>query len=164
MRRIAACIAILTAGIFYYGGIMADIVSDVPIRATQESVFRAVSTPAGLDAWWTQSSAGSPTAGEEFDLGFGSGYDWRARVTRCTPNSEFELLLVQADPDWIGTRVGFVLDARGPLTQLQFYHTGWPTANEHWRVSCYCWPIYLRLLRRHLEHGETVPYEQRLDV
>jgi hypothetical protein len=91
---------------------MPDIFSDVPIRATRESVFRAI----------------------------------------------------QADPDWIGTRVGFLLEDQRSLTQVQFYHTGWPTANQHWRTSCYCWPIYLRLLRRHLGHAESVPYEQRLDV
>jgi len=24
--------------------------------------------------------------------------------------------------------------------------------------------MYLRILRRHIEHGESVPYEKRLDV
>jgi hypothetical protein len=26
------------------------------------------------------------------------------------------------------------------------------------------WAMYLRVLKRHLEHGESVPYERRLDV
>jgi uncharacterized protein YndB with AHSA1/START domain len=143
---------------------MPDIFSDVPIRATWESVFRAVSTPAGLDAWWTKTSAGTPASGAQFELGFGPGFDWRARVTKCVPHSAFELEMIQADPDWVGTRVGFLLEDQRSLTQVRFYHTGWPTANQHWRTSCYCWPIYLRLLRRHVEHAEFVPYEQRLDV
>jgi uncharacterized protein YndB with AHSA1/START domain len=143
---------------------MADIFSDVPIRATPESVFRAVSTPAGLDAWWTKTSAGTAASGAPFELGFGPGFDWRARVTKCVPHSAFELEMIQADPDWVGTRVGFLLEDQRSLTQVRFYHTGWPTVNEHWRTSCYCWPIYLRLLRRHLEHAEFVPYEERLDV
>jgi uncharacterized protein YndB with AHSA1/START domain len=143
---------------------MADIFTDVPIKAPRESVFRAVSTPTGLDAWWTKSSAGRPAEGAEFELGFGPNFDWRASVTKCTPYSAFELQLVLADPDWAGTRVGFLLEDKGSLTQVRFYHSGWPMANEHWRVSCYCWPIYLRLLRRHVEHAEVVPYEQRLDV
>lgn len=143
---------------------MPDIVSDLPIRASEDRVFSAVSTPQGLDAWWTKRCAGKPAPGAEFELGFGPGYDWRATVTKCTPNAEFELLIVAADPDWVGTRVRFELERRPGLTQAHFCHVGWPTANEHWRVSCYCWPIYLRLLRRYLEHGEIVPYEARLDV
>ena len=143
---------------------MPDIFSDLPIRAPEDRVYDAVSTPAGLDAWLTKRSAGERAPGAEFQLGFGPGYDWRATVTKCVPNAEFELQIVHADPDWLGTRIEFRLEGRPGLTQLRFRHSGWPEANEHWRVSCYCWPAYLRLLRRYLEHGEIVPYEQRLDV
>jgi len=50
------------------------------------------------------------------------------------------------------------------VTQVHFHHTGWPDADDHYRVSCYCWAMYLRLLKRYLEHDEVVPYEDRLDV
>lgn len=143
---------------------MPDIFSDLPIQAPIERVFDAVSTPAGLDTWWTKTCTGAPVEGAEFSLGFGPGYHWRARVTRCRPNTKFELQLTDADADWMGTRVRFQLDASGDSTQLRFSHIDWPTANEHWRISCYCWPIYLRLLRRSLEFGEVVPYEERLSV
>jgi uncharacterized protein YndB with AHSA1/START domain len=141
-----------------------DIYHDFPIQAPLERVYDAVSTPAGLDAWWTKRSAGRPAEGSEYELGFGPTYDWRARVTRAVPPAEFELHLTKADPDWLDTRVGFHLSSASGMTQVRFYHTGWPAPNEHWRISCYCWAMYLRVLRRHLEHGETVPYEQRLDV
>jgi uncharacterized protein YndB with AHSA1/START domain len=143
---------------------MADILHDLPIRAPVRRVFEAVSTPAGLDAWWADRSSGSPEAGATYDLGFGPDYQWTACVTRCAPDSEFELEFVHADDDWTGTRVGFHLEPRGDATWLRFSHTGWPSVNEHYRVSCNCWALYLRVLRRYLEHGETVPYEQRLDV
>lgn len=143
---------------------MPDIVHDFPIQAAPRRVFEAVSAPAGLDQWWTKRSAGAPAVGAEYDLGFGPGYDWRATVTRSVPDEEFELTLVRADDDWIGTRVGFRLEAREPGTWVRFMHSGWPGDNEHYRISCYCWAMYLRILRRYLEHGETVPYERRLDV
>ena len=143
---------------------MADIHLDFPIKAPLNRVLEAVSTPRGLDSWWTKRSAGLPAEGTEFELWFGPEHDWRAKVTRLVPDSEFELQMIKADPDWLGTRVGFRLDGRARATQVRFHHTGWPAANEHWRVSCYCWAMYLRILRRHLEHGEEVPYEKRLDV
>jgi uncharacterized protein YndB with AHSA1/START domain len=143
---------------------MPDIFHDFPINAPRARVFKAVSDPQGLDAWWTKTAAGEPREGAEYDLGFGPQYAWRARVTGVVPDSEFELQLVAADVDWTGTRVGFRLDGNGGTTQVRFHHTGWPTLNEHYRISCYCWAMYLRILRRFLEHGETVPYEHRLDV
>ena len=143
---------------------MPDIVHDFPIQAAPQRVFEAISTPAGLDMWWTKQSSGASRAGGEFVLGFGPDYDWRARVTRFQEPTDFELRIETADRDWAGTRVGFRLVPQGTGTLVQFCHAGWPEANEHWRVSCYCWAMYLRILRRHLEHGEVVPYEERLSV
>jgi uncharacterized protein YndB with AHSA1/START domain len=143
---------------------MPDIFSDVSIRSPRDRVYHAISTPEGLNSWWTKTSTGRPVVGAPFQLRFGPQFEWDATVTKATSGHEFELQLVNADTDWLGSRVGFRLEDRHPLTAVHFYHVDWPEPNEHWRVSCYCWPIYLRLLRRHLEYGEFVPYEQRLDV
>ena len=143
---------------------MPDIYSDFPVRVPAADVFRVVSTPAGLDQWWTKRSAGTPQVGAEYELGFGPEYDWRARVTACAAPRHFEIEITRAGADWLGTRVGFDITGQGTTSQVRFYHQGWPQSNEHYRISCYCWPMYLRILRRYLEHGETVPYEQRLDV
>jgi uncharacterized protein YndB with AHSA1/START domain len=143
---------------------MPDILLEFPIKATPDRVFEAISTPAGLDAWWTLRAAGKPEAGAVYDLGFGPGYDWRARVTRYEPARAFELEFVEADIDWTGTRVGVELESRGALTRVSFHHTRWPTANAHFRITCNCWALYLRLLRRFVERGEQVPYDERLDA
>jgi uncharacterized protein YndB with AHSA1/START domain len=143
---------------------MAEILHDLPIKAPVDRVFAAVSTPEGLDAWWTRQSQGRPQQHEEYVLGFGPDFDWRGRVTRSQPPSDFELELTRADGDWVGTRVRFRLEARDGGTWMQFSHTGWKDPNEHYRVSCNCWAMYLRILRRFLEHGELVPYDKRLEV
>lgn len=141
---------------------MADILHDLPIRAPIERVFRAVSTPEGLDTWWTLRSVGCPKEGTEYELGFGPECVWRARVIRCVPNSEFELGFTHSDDDWLGTHVSIRLESRGDGTRVRFAHTGWPNREEHYRVSSCCWALYLRVLRRSLEHGESIPYEHRL--
>jgi uncharacterized protein YndB with AHSA1/START domain len=143
---------------------MPDIFQHFPIKANARAVFDAVSTPAGLDAWWTESSTGQPAANNEYHLGFGEGYNWRARVSSCVPGEEFELELTEAHEDWKGTRVGFSLNEIDGMTNVRFHHTGWPESNDHYRVSCYCWSMYLRLLKRYVERGEVVAYEDRLDA
>jgi uncharacterized protein YndB with AHSA1/START domain len=143
---------------------MPDILQDFPIKAEPARVFAAVSTPEGLDRWWTETCSGQPGLGARYDLGFGPSYHWVATVSQCEPGSLFELTFTQADDDWRGTRVGFQLAPTSSGTQVRFYHLGWPEANEHYRISCHCWALYLRLLRRWLEFGETVPYADRLDV
>ena len=72
--------------------------------------------------------------------------------------------MTKSDADWNGSRVRFELSPHKAGTWVRFSHTGWPGLNEHYRISNFCWAMYLRVLRRFLEHGETVPYDQRLDV
>ncbi len=95
---------------------MADIFHDFPIKASLDRVFQAVSTPQGLDRWWTKRSEGKPAEGAEYVLWFTPEHDWRAKVTRYVPNSEFELEIQSADENWNRTRVGFRLEVRGDAT------------------------------------------------
>lgn len=140
---------------------MADIFHDFPIKASSDRVFRAVSTPTGLAAWWTNRSSGDPALGAEYHLWFSPEYDWRALVSKYVPDTEFELEVTKSDKDWQGTRVAFVLDEKDGVTQVRFSHTGWPEANDHYRGSSFCWALCLRLLKRYVENGEVVPYEDR---
>jgi uncharacterized protein YndB with AHSA1/START domain len=143
---------------------MHDIFQHFPIKSSAESVFDAVSTPQGLDSWWTLTSSGSASADASYRLGFGPGYDWLAKVSRFERNKEIEFEFIEADQDWVGTRIGFSLDEDDGKTAVRFHHTGWPESNEHYRVSCYCWSMYLRLLKRYVERGEVVSYEDRLEA
>ena len=143
---------------------MADILHDLPISASVVQVFDAISTPAGFNAWWTLGAQGESRLGADYALFFGSEYDWRARVTRCIRDREFALEVTQATDDWVGTTISFTLEARKDDTWLRFAHTGWGRITEHYRVSSYCWAMYLRILKRYIEYGESVPYERRLDV
>ena len=143
---------------------MPDITHHFPINAPIDLVFRAISESAGLDQWWTKASEGTPAEGSEYALDFGPGYSWRARVTACVENEVFELRLTDAHEDWKGSTVRLELSERDDMTHVAFRHSGWPAANGHYYTSCYCWAMYLRILKRYVEHGETVPYEQRLDV
>jgi uncharacterized protein YndB with AHSA1/START domain len=144
---------------------VADIYHDFTIKSPPSRVFETMATPEGLDRWWTRTAAGVAKEGAEYELYFGDGFDWRARVTRYVPWSAFELLITDAYPDWIGTHVGCRLDPQADAaTRVSFYHTGWPTPNDHWRLSSFRWAMYLRLARRYLEHGEVVAFAGRLDA
>jgi len=140
---------------------MADILHQFPIKASARQVFQAMATPAGLDSWWTKRSIGEPVEGAEYEFWFAPEYDWRGVVTRCALNQELEWKITLADADWEGTRVGFRLQEQAGVTTVNFYHRDWATANEHFRISSYCWATYLRLLKRYVEQGEVVAYEKR---
>jgi uncharacterized protein YndB with AHSA1/START domain len=143
---------------------MVDILHGFPVAAPPEQVFAAVSSPEGLDSWWTNRCVGAPSQGAEYELYFGPGYDWRARVSRWQPRAELELEITAADTDWTGTRVGFSLEKWDQGTWGRFWNSGWAKANKHHRRSSFCWTMYLRQLRRYVERGETVAYQERFDA
>lgn len=140
---------------------MPDILYEFPVAASAGRVFAAVSTAEGLDAWWTLAAG---VAGDSYALGFGAGYEWRAEVVERVDNVAFVLRMTVADEDWRGTLVGFRFSEREGVTWVGFSHTGWPEANPHYRVSSFCWAMYLRLLKRYCERGEVVDYGDRLEA
>jgi len=143
---------------------MADILHAFPIKAPVHRVFEVLCSPAGLDAWWTKASAGTPGLDATYRLSFGPGYDWVGVVRRFEPSHAVEWELTDADPDWQGTRVGFVLTATPSGTEVEFAHTGWREPTRHYRISSFCWAMYLRLLKRYIETGDVVEFAERLEV
>jgi uncharacterized protein YndB with AHSA1/START domain len=143
---------------------MADIFHSFTINAPLRDVFEGISTTKGLDNWWTKTSEGKPVIDEMYKLHFGPQYHWSGIVSKYAIDKEFELIITDAHVDWIDTKVGFLLMNKNDITEVHFCHKGWPQNNEHYRISCYCWAMYLRILKRYLEYGEQVPYENRLNV
>jgi uncharacterized protein YndB with AHSA1/START domain len=141
---------------------MADIFHYFTINAPVHKIFDAISTPNGMNKWWTETAQGKPAINERFQLGFGPEYKWTAIVSKYAKDSEFEFTMEQSDEDWQGTMVGFRFFGRNSQTEVHFYHAGWREENDHFRISNYCWAMYLRILKRFAEFGEEVPYHQRL--
>lgn len=140
---------------------MFDITHDVTICAPLATVYAGLSTPAGLDAWWTETCKGDPARGGEFELGFGDHCLWRASVTELEQNRLFVLKMTDAASDWINTIVRFELEPEEDATVLHFSHQGWADQSPHYRRSSYCWAMYLRLLRLFCERADVTPYGAR---
>ena len=144
---------------------MADILHKFPIKASREDIFRAITRPEGLDAWWTLSSQGEAVLGSEYRFFFGPEYDWRAVITHVEANQSVCWKFLDAEPDWTGTWLQIKLeDGDDGWVWLDFVHAGWDRASDHFRRSSFCWAQYLILLKIYLERGETTPYERRNDV
>lgn len=140
---------------------MPDILHRFTVAAPPERVAEMLLTPEGLNAWWTETARGRAARGARYDFGFGPQYQWAGTLVELEPGRKVVWEMVDADDDWRGTRVGCTLEPSGAGTTVDFFHTGWREANDHYRRTSYCWAMYLRLLKRHVEAGELVPYERR---
>ena len=141
-----------------------DIIHYFLVNRPIESVYEAISTSRGIAQWWAKTARGHSELGAILELDFGPDYQWQAQVTQMVPPNEFELTLIKADPDWLDSTVGFQLATAENCTDVRFFHRGWKEANDHYHISSYCWAMYLRIMKRYVEHGEQVPYADRLEV
>src|SRR5690349_6585835 len=98
-----------------------EILHDFYIKAPRGDVFNAISTPQGLNRWWSKTAKGQPVKGSEWALGFGPEYDWRASVTKAEVDKTFEYLFTKSDEDWNGSIVGFALSDAPGGTQVRFH-------------------------------------------
>ncbi len=140
---------------------MADILHQFQIDASPRQVFDAFCTAKELTDWWPQRSSGEPKQGEIYTFYFGPAYDWRAEVIHVIPGQEITWKMTQAMDDWMNTQVGIRLTQKGKSTVVDFFHTGWPEPNDHYRISSFCWGTLLMGLKNYVENGIVVPFEKR---
>lgn len=140
---------------------MPDVLHQFNINAAPQKIFDAFCTSKDLNNWWPDRSSGQPKLGEVYTLFFGPEYDWTAEVVHIVPGKEFTWKMTQAMDDWMGTTVGVILSAEKSGTKVSFFHRGWKDANEHYRISNFCWAILLWGLKNYVEKGEVVPFDQR---
>ena len=89
---------------------MPDIIHAFFVNASPGRVFEMFSRVEGMNRQWTKEASGEAKLDR---LYFGPGYDWRARVTRYVPGSEFELQMTEAHVDWAKSQVGCRLTPEG---------------------------------------------------
>jgi hypothetical protein len=68
-------------------------------------------------------------------------------ITKSIDNEVFELRIIKAEEDWKGTLAGFNLLEKDWNIHEEFYNTGWSEISEHYKISSFCWAMYLRFLK-----------------
>ena len=123
---------------------------EVWIEAERETVFDALTTKSGLDAWWGRAVNAEPKVGYVVELDHGLGDLLRMEITELVPNEKLTWTCVSefGGPDhpgaeWRGQRLTFELDARREIeligakhdvTVLRLQQT-WPP-NARWQAFC----------------------------
>ena len=84
-----------------------------------------------------------------------------AEVIKCENNQTIHFKMKEADEDWTPTSFGFDLEPQQNAILIKFWHTGWPSCNDHFRRSSFCWALLLNGLKNYVEQGIIVPFEDR---
>lgn len=134
---------------------MYHIFHDIDINCFRDELFKAISTPSGLNSWWTVKSSGTPGINEEYEFYFSEEFQWYARVLEINEPESITYQVFDADQDWTNTLLSFEILATENKNQhkLRFEHRNWSSINAHYRQTSFCWALYLNELKKNLETG-----------
>lgn len=148
---------------------------EVWINADRSTVFEAIATKKGLDAWWGEASEFEPASGSIIEFDHGLGAPLRMRILELIPDSRvvWECLSEFDNPanpasDWPGSRISFDLRSGGPtgfepidatlgdtVTIVDFQHAGWPPGARWFGFCNHAWGTTLQTIAQHCEGDQS---------
>jgi uncharacterized protein YndB with AHSA1/START domain len=136
-----------------------EILHLIKIRAAQDKVYQALSTPEGIRAWWTRDAALDPKVGGDGEFGFyGHRMVIRVKVAELAPPRHVAWGSVSSTGgSFDGTTISFDLRSDGGVTSVLFAQRGFEAAGENVASATTRWGFYLLSLKRCLETGKGSP-------
>lgn len=134
------------------------------VQAHASAVLEALTTPAGITAWWTETT-GAGKAGGVLSMTFGTPDPMTVRVDRAGPASvQWTVLDCPVMADWDGTRPEFVLEQIGGTTEVTFRHHGLSEELECHDVCSRSWDHFMLSLKQYVETGTGMPRGSEADL
>lgn len=142
---------------------MVDILHRIGIKSSVAEVYTALTTRAGLAAWWTSNTQCEATATEGGTIRFRfsaggveiGGFDMK--VLELEPGRQVLWQVVDGPAEWIGTRISFNLKPSGDHAIVLFKHQGWKEPVEFMHHCSTKWAVYLMSLKALVETGKGTP-------
>ena len=139
---------------------MAEIRHYLIIDASPGKVYEAVTTRAGLAAWWTEQTVAEPAVDAIIEFRFGEQYHNKMRVMELQENRRVEWECLEGDAQWVGTTFAFELEEREGKMVLRFLHGNWRETTDFYASCNYHWGYYLRSLKLFCETGAGHPFKE----
>ncbi|MEV0069206.1 MULTISPECIES: SRPBCC domain-containing protein [unclassified Amycolatopsis] len=142
-----------------------DYQKTVSVNAAPDTVFDALTTVAGLGAWWTRVT-GSGDAGGELRFFFSHPDPCVMRVDEATRPSVVRWTVTSCDflPDWVGTRPAFTIVPVDGATELRFRHHGLTAELDCLDMCTRGWNHFTESLRAYAESGVGMPSGSPADL
>lgn len=130
------------------------------IEATPRNVYRAITEQEGVQGWWTSGARIKPEIGSIAVFDFGDRYHNEMRILQLKEDQLVKWECLEGDPEWIGTRYSFDLEADSINTILRFSHSDWREMTDFFASCNYQWGYYLQSLKIFCETGEGTPFQE----
>jgi uncharacterized protein YndB with AHSA1/START domain len=137
---------------------MTEIKHQIPISASPDKVYAALSTPAGLRGWWTADVRADEKVGGKAEFGF----EKRAMVFRMNIKKlDLDRQVVWSchgdHPEWDGTTLTWNISGGDGTTVLRFTHSGWKSDSDFCATCNSSWGELMYRLKDYVEGRNPGP-------
>ena len=134
---------------------MPDIRHLVFIKSTPAKIYEAITTQKGIASWWSVHNNAKPEKGSTYRISFGGDYYKSIKVVELTPDTRVVWEILEAAPEWVGTKVSFDISMGKDSAELRFNHSGWKEYTDMFAQCSYHWAMYLGNLKALAEKDKT---------
>ena len=142
-----------------------DYEATIRVQASADELFDALTTTAGLAAWWNPAT-GSGETGGQLRFIMNSPEPLVIHVDQATRPRTVQWTVIDCPflPDWVGTRPKFTITPLdGDTSELHFRHQGLTEELECIDMCTRSWNHYMASLRDYLEDGHGSPFGSPAD-
>jgi uncharacterized protein YndB with AHSA1/START domain len=138
---------------------MKTIIHGVILHAPPERIYEALTTAAGLSAWWTTKVDAEAREGGIIRFTFADPFNPQMKQSALRPGQAVEWKCVGGHDPWRDNTFTFLLDRRGADTFLRFtQHYAQELSDEQYGIYNFNWGYYLNSLKLFCETGSGMPF------
>jgi len=138
---------------------MADLHHQIPINASPQKVYAALTTVRGLSGWWTADSKIDDKAGGTAEFGFDKrGVIFRMTIEDLKPNEAVVWSCHGEHPEWRGTKLTWKISAQDGGTTLRFTHGNWEAVTDFFAICNSSWGELMYRLKDYAEGKNPGPH------
>lgn len=138
---------------------MPEIKHQIPINATPDKVYAAITTAAGLRSWWTADTKAEEKVGGKAEFGFDKrGTVFRMKIEKLDPGKRVVWSCHGDHPEWAGTILTWELSPEGLGTTLRFTQSQWKSVSEYCAMCNSTWGELMYRLKDYLEGRNPGPH------
>lgn len=139
---------------------MKTIIHTVHIHASRGSVYRALTTEAGVTGWWTTEATLAPGEGGVIEFTFVGDFHPHMLQTKLKEPDLVQWRCVSGHDNWADNTFTFSLRAAGEETSLRFVQEyAQELDDDTYGTYNFNWGYYLGSLKKLCEDGAGTPFE-----
>jgi len=132
----------------------------IEIFADPSIVFMALSSDDGIQGWWSLDVKIPKTQDGQIYVNFSEQYKNVLKIEHAEKH-EVSWLVEEGDPEWVGTRIRFKIEASDSMVTLRFSHENWQEETDFYTACNLQWAHYLLSLKNYCEVGKGKPYGRK---